>query len=95
MVWVITLYWYHWQRVTTVGISGSSRQVDNSTETHTLNQPLGETIMARYEINQTVNYSGIVEADSQKQAMDYFVNHAHIEFYESVEDEDITRLDEE
>jgi hypothetical protein len=51
--------------------------------------------MARYEINQTVNYSGIVEADSQKQALDYFVNHAHVEFYESVESEDITRLDKE
>jgi hypothetical protein len=43
MVWVITLYWYHWQRVTTVGISGSSREIDNYTGTHTLNQPLGET----------------------------------------------------
>jgi hypothetical protein len=35
MVSVITLYWYYWQRVTTVGISGSSRQVDNSTVTGT------------------------------------------------------------
>jgi len=40
MVSVITLCWYRWQRATTVGVSGSSREIDNSTETHT--QPLGE-----------------------------------------------------
>ena len=50
--------------------------------------------MAQYEINQTVNYSGIVEADNKKQAIDIFLNNQN-EYYESVESETIELLDEE
>jgi pyridoxine/pyridoxamine 5'-phosphate oxidase len=51
--------------------------------------------MPKYEINQTVNYSGVVEADSEEEAMAYFIKRAPVEFYESVESEDIEELEDE
>jgi hypothetical protein len=51
--------------------------------------------MPRYEITQQVNYSGVVEADSEEKALDYFIKNAHVEFYESVEKEDIEEMEDE
>lgn len=50
--------------------------------------------MAQYEINQTVNYSGIVDADNRSQAIAIFLKDQE-SFYCGVESEDITLLDEE
>jgi len=51
--------------------------------------------MPKYEITQQVNYWGVVEANSEEEARDYFVKNAHVEFYDSVEKEDIEEMEEE
>jgi hypothetical protein len=51
--------------------------------------------MPKYEISQTVNYYGVVEADNEEEAMTYFIQHAHVEFYDSVESEDIEELEDD
>jgi hypothetical protein len=51
--------------------------------------------MPKYYITQTVNYAGTVEADTEEQARDYFVQNAHTEFYDSVESEDIEEEEED
>lgn len=51
--------------------------------------------MAKYEITQQVNYYGVVEADSEEEAMAYFVKRSHVEFYDSVEFEDIEEVEED
>ena len=52
--------------------------------------------MPKYEISQTVNYYGVVSGyDTEEEALAYFIQHAPVEFYESVESEDIEELEEE
>jgi hypothetical protein len=52
--------------------------------------------MPSYEISQTVNYSGVVSGyDTEEEALAYFVKNAHVEFYDSVESQDIEEIEED
>ena len=52
--------------------------------------------MPKYEISQTVNYYGVVSGyNTKEEALTYFIQHAPVEFYDSVESEDIEELEEE
>ena len=50
--------------------------------------------MAKYRIDMTVNYSGEVEADTEDQAVDYFIRNREHMYYESVESEMIEEVEE-
>lgn len=51
--------------------------------------------MPKYEITQQVNYYGVVEADTQEEALAYFIERQQFEFYDSLESEDIEELEDE
>ena len=51
--------------------------------------------MAKYRIDMTVNFSGEVEADTEEEAVDYFVRNREHMYYESVEDETVEELDDD
>ena len=50
--------------------------------------------MPKYKIDMQVNYSGEVEADTEQEAVDYFIRNKETMYYESVEDEYIEELEE-
>ena len=51
--------------------------------------------MPKYQIDMTVNYSGEVYADSEEEAVDYFIREREHIYYESLESETIEELEEE
>ena len=50
--------------------------------------------MPKYQIDMQVNYSGEVEADTEEEAMDYFVRNKETMYYDSVEDETVEEVEE-
>lgn len=50
--------------------------------------------MPKYRIDMQVNYSGEVEADTEQDAVDYFIRNKETMYYESVEEESIEELEE-
>jgi len=48
----------------------------------------------KFKIDMQVNYSGEVEADTEQEAVDYFIRNKETMYYESVEDEYIEELEE-
>ena len=50
--------------------------------------------MPKYRIDMTVNYSGEVEADTEDDAVDYFIRNRELLYYESVESEMIEEVEE-
>jgi hypothetical protein len=48
-----------------------------------------------YDIAMTVSYSGVVDAETEEQARDYFIRRRESEFYDGVEDESIEEIEEE
>lgn len=51
--------------------------------------------MPKYYIEMTVNFAGEVEADTEDEAVDYFIKNREHMYYDSVESEDINEIDEE
>lgn len=50
--------------------------------------------MPKYQIDMTVNFSGEVEADTEDEAVDYFIRNREHVYYESVESEMIEEIEE-
>lgn len=50
--------------------------------------------MARYRIDMTVNYSGEVDADTEEEAVEYFIRNREHMYYESVDSESIEEVEE-
>ena len=50
--------------------------------------------MPKYRIDMTVNFSGEVEADTEDEAVDYFIRNREHMYYESVEEESIEEIEE-
>ena len=50
--------------------------------------------MPTYQIDMTVNFSGEVEADTEEEAVHYFIEKREYMFFESVEDETIEELED-
>lgn len=50
--------------------------------------------MGKYEIDMTVNYSGVVEADSEEEARDLFIEEREHAYYDSCESETIVKVGE-
>lgn len=51
--------------------------------------------MPKYQIDMTVNFSGEVEADTEDEAVSYFIEKREYMYYESVEDESIELVEED
>ena len=51
--------------------------------------------MPKYQIDMTVNFSGEVEADTEEEAVDYFISNREHMYYESLESESIEEIEEE
>lgn len=51
-------------------------------------------VVARYRIDMTINYSGEVEADTEDEAVEYFIRNREHMYYESVEEEKIEEVEE-
>jgi hypothetical protein len=51
--------------------------------------------MPKYQIDMTVNYSGEVEADTEEEAVDYFIKNREYIYYESLESENIEEVEDE
>ena len=50
--------------------------------------------MAKYRSDMTVNFSGEVDADTEDEAVDYFIRNREHMYYESVESESIEEVEE-
>lgn len=50
--------------------------------------------MPKYRIDMTVNFSGEVDADTEDEAVDYFIRNREHMYYESVEEESIEEIEE-
>ena len=50
--------------------------------------------MPKYQIDMTVNFSGEVEADTEEEAVDYFISNREHMYYESVDSETIEEIEE-
>lgn len=50
--------------------------------------------MPRYRIDMTVNFSGELEADTEDEAVDYFIRNREHMYYESVDSEHIEEIEE-
>ncbi len=48
--------------------------------------------MPKYQIDMTVNFSGEVEAETEEQAVRYFIEKREVWFYESLESESIEEI---
>jgi hypothetical protein len=51
--------------------------------------------MPKYQIDMTVNFSGEVYADSEEEAVTYFIKNREHMYYESLESEDIEELEDD
>ncbi len=51
--------------------------------------------MPKYNIEMTVNFAGEVEADTEEEAVSYFIEKREYMYYESLESETIEEIDEE
>jgi ribosomal protein L20A (L18A) len=51
--------------------------------------------MPKYQIDMTVNFSGEVEADTEEEAVDYFISNREHMYYESVDSETIEEIEED
>ena len=51
--------------------------------------------MPKYNIEMTVNFAGEVEADTEEEAVDYFIKNREYMYYESLESETIEEIDDE
>ena len=51
--------------------------------------------MAKYNIEMTVNFAGEVEADTEEEALAYFIENREHQFYESVDSESVEEVEEE
>lgn len=50
--------------------------------------------MPKFRIDMTINYSGEVEADTEGEAVDYFISNREHMYYESVDSESIEEIEE-
>jgi len=50
--------------------------------------------MPKYRIDMTVNFSGEVEADTEEDAVSYFIDKREYMYYESVEHEMVEEIEE-
>lgn len=51
--------------------------------------------MPKYNIEMTVNFAGEVEADTEEEAVSYFIEKREYMYYESLESETIEEIDDE
>lgn len=51
--------------------------------------------MPLYQIDMTVNFSGEVHADSEEEALTYFIENREHRFYESLESSSIDEVEED